>query len=73
MSAARLTEGQKQEILTLYIVGARSAGIAERFGVHHSYPGLLAKRRGVKARRSDVARVAMSNAAFARRLAGAAS
>lgn len=62
MSAPRLTEAQKCEILAAYLEGERSTTIAARFGVHISYPGLLAKRHGSKLRRGDDARKHMSAA-----------
>lgn len=45
MSAPRLSAAQKSEILQAYGRGERLKDIAARFGVHQSYPGVLAKRR----------------------------
>lgn len=52
MSAPRLTSFDKGSILAAYIVGEPIKSISERFGVHPSYPGLLAKRRGFSLRSS---------------------
>jgi transposase-like protein len=53
MGAPRLTKEAKQAILASYRRGDRVAAIAARFGVHQSYPGLLAKRRGFAVRKSS--------------------
>lgn len=45
MSAPRLSEFTKREIVKAYGRGDPVAEIAKRFGVDKSYPGLLAKRR----------------------------
>lgn len=55
MSAARLSEQTKREILAAYLAGDLVKHIAHRFGVDQSYPGLLAKRRShaTRSTRSD--------------------
>ncbi len=52
MSAPRLTSTDKGNILAAYVGGEPIKSISERFGVHPSYPGLLAKRRGLFLRSS---------------------
>ncbi|KAB2655915.1 hypothetical protein F9K94_15420 [Brucella tritici] len=52
MSAPRLTSTDKGNILSAYVSGEPIKSISERFGVHPSYPGLLAKRRGLFLRSS---------------------
>lgn len=52
MSAPRLTSTDKGNILAAYVSGEPIKSISERFGVHPSYPGLLAKRRGLFLRSS---------------------
>ncbi len=51
MSAPRLDEKTKLEILKAYREGEPLLSIADRFKVHMSYPTLLAKRRGLSTRR----------------------
>jgi transposase-like protein len=48
MSAPRLSELEKREIVKAYRRGDPIKEIALRFGVHQSYPVILAKRRGAK-------------------------
>jgi len=45
MSAPRLSEKTKQEILAAYRAGEKIKDIAARFGVSESYPSLLSRRR----------------------------
>lgn len=47
MSGTRLTSAQKAEMLEDWMAGRPCAWIAEKYGVDPSYPGLLAKRRGL--------------------------
>lgn len=47
MSAARLSKEQKDQIAYQYLIGINVKVIAKDFGVHHSYPSLLARRRGL--------------------------
>lgn len=44
MSAPRLSAAVKREIVISYRAGVKTKDIADRFGVHESYPGVLAKR-----------------------------
>lgn len=46
MSAPRLAMETKNQIVAAYIAGEKIADIAERFGVHQSYPMFLTRRRG---------------------------
>lgn len=48
MSAPRLTAEQKSRIVAAWEAGENGPSIAMRFGVHESYPMLLAKRRRLK-------------------------
>jgi len=50
MWSMRLTEEQQSMILEAYQRGDPVVEIAERFQVHHSYPTLLARRRGLQTR-----------------------
>jgi hypothetical protein len=45
MWIGRLSSESRDDILKAYSAGERVVDIAERFGVHHSYPALLARRR----------------------------
>lgn len=45
MSAPRLSEFEKREILKAYRRGDPIRDIANKFGVHQSYPAILARRR----------------------------
>lgn len=56
MSAARLSERDKAEILKAYKAGEPIKDIASRFRVDQSYPTLLARRRGVTLRERHVRR-----------------
>lgn len=47
MSAPRLSERVKREIIIAYQRGEAVRSIAERYGIHESYPGVLAKRRSI--------------------------
>lgn len=46
MSAPRLTKEQRSAILLDYIKGVPVKKLAAQYGCHHSYPSLLARRRG---------------------------
>jgi len=46
MSAPRLSRERKHEIINAYLAGEKVDLIAAQFGVHHTYPGILAKRYG---------------------------
>lgn len=50
MSAPRLTADQKGAIVAEYVAGVKVEAIAASYRVHSSYPGLLAKRRGLRQR-----------------------
>lgn len=50
MWTMRLTPEQQTQMLEAYQRGDPVIDIAERFGVHHSYPTLLARRRGIQTR-----------------------
>lgn len=50
MSAPRLTDELKSEILSAYVAGDKLTVIAARFGCDQSYPTILARRRGVAVR-----------------------
>lgn len=50
MSGPRLSKEQKAEICKAYEAGENITLIASRYGVHPTYPGLLAKRRNLKPR-----------------------
>lgn len=52
----KLTAPQEHDILARYRAGEAVASIAADYLVDPSYPGLLAKRRGVKLRQSAEAR-----------------
>lgn len=45
MSAPRLSEETKRQILDAYLAGEKIAVIAHLFGVDESYPRILFKRR----------------------------
>lgn len=45
MWSRRLSQEQQAELLNAYSRGDLVVDIARRFGVHHSYPALLARRR----------------------------
>jgi transposase-like protein len=47
MSAPRLSEYTKRQIVKAYGAGETISAIAKRYGVHESYPGALAKRKAV--------------------------
>lgn len=42
----RLTKTQRAAIVAAYLANVPAETIAERYGVHKSYPGMLAQRRG---------------------------
>lgn len=63
MSSPRYSDKDKAEILRRYAAGEASAIISDAFGCHASYPGLLAKRRGLPLRHSDRCRRKMAEAA----------
>lgn len=67
MTKALLTEEQKQAILEAYRAGRAISDIAREFGCDQSYPGLLAKRRGVALRQSRAVRDRLSESARGRR------
>lgn len=46
MSAARLSEEEKQALVRAYRRGEKIDAICARFGVDRSYPRILARRRG---------------------------
>lgn len=46
MSAPRLTQEIKQAIVADYLAKIPIRELAEKYGVHQSYPGLLARRYG---------------------------
>lgn len=46
MSAPRLTKEQRSAILLEYLGGTPVKKLAAKYGIHHSYPALLARRRG---------------------------
>jgi transposase-like protein len=48
MSAPRLSEFTKREIVKAYGRGDTISSIAKRYGVDESYPGTLAKRKAVQ-------------------------
>ncbi len=50
MSAPRLTDYVKDQIVAAYLAGEACSKIAERFKVNVSYPWILAKRRGLPMR-----------------------
>jgi len=52
MSAPRLNMLQKFAILAEYEAGVRVTAIAAKYGVHQTYPGLLAKRYGLVLRQA---------------------
>jgi transposase-like protein len=54
----RLSDEERLAIVRAYEAGEPTAEIAARFGVDHSYPGLLAKRWGVKLRSPAKSRAA---------------
>lgn len=56
MSAPRLDKATKDRIVAAYVAGDKVADIAERFGVHPSYPGMLAGRRGYPTRLQEALR-----------------
>lgn len=63
MSGPRLTEADKRAVLRAYGAGEKIAAIAARFGIDHSYPAHLARRRGlprrmVRCRRPDFIEIA---------------
>lgn len=47
MSGPRLSEKVKREIIIAYGRGVPVGMIAQQFGIHESYPGVLARRRGI--------------------------
>jgi hypothetical protein len=51
MWSRRLTTDQQASLLEAYARGDHVIDIAQRFKVHHSYPTLLARRRGIPTRR----------------------
>jgi hypothetical protein len=46
----KLLDWERQSILDAYSSGEKSDAIGEEFGVNRSYPGLLAKRKGLATR-----------------------
>ncbi len=52
MSAPRLDSETKDKIVAEYLAGVKIHEIAKRFRVDPSYPGLLARRRGVALRQN---------------------
>lgn len=44
MSAPRLSSETKRKILDDYLAGEKIAHIAAKFGIHESYPRILARR-----------------------------
>ena len=52
MAAPRLSDLIKLAILAEYVAGAPIKIIGARYGVHQSYPGMLARRRGIEFRLS---------------------
>lgn len=66
MSARRLSNEQRDEIVRRYASGENVTALSHEFGVDESYPGLLAQRRGVSLRKSADVRERMANAARAR-------
>lgn len=46
MWTKRLTKEQQDLVLKDYVEGVPVSTIAERFNIHHTYPSLLARRRG---------------------------
>lgn len=69
MSAARLSEWQKTDLLNAYLRGEKVKVIAMIYGVDESYPGLLAKRRNIPLRWSEEKRANWSQKCRARRRA----
>lgn len=57
-----LTPAQKRDVLARYAAGEFVACIAADYLIDPSYPGLLAKRNGVKLRQSEEARRSHSEA-----------
>ena len=53
MSAPRLTTAQKREIVRRYKAGDPISNISADFGVHVSYPTVLARRYGASPRSSE--------------------
>ena len=47
MSTPKLSRQEKHHMLQMYLAGVNIKEIAFAFGVHLSYPGLYARRRGV--------------------------
>lgn len=47
MSAPRLSAKAKRDIVLAYGRGEPVADIATRYGIHFTYPGILAKRRDI--------------------------
>lgn len=66
MSAPRLSKQARNEIVSRYLAGEKVVVIALEFGVHQSYPALLAKRRGIRLRAPNSARDRMSERAHTR-------
>jgi transposase-like protein len=52
MSAPRLSVEIKQAIVRDYLAKIPIRALAEKYGVHQSYPGLLSRRRGVEPNRN---------------------
>lgn len=52
MWANRLSKDQRDAVLDAYSKGVPVEKIAAEFGVHHTYPSLLARRRGLNTRMS---------------------
>ncbi len=51
MWTQRLTDAQQSRVVELYTQGVPVSQIAQMIGCHHSYPTLLARRRGIPTRR----------------------
>ena len=50
MSAPRLSKDTKNAIIAEYVAGVKTHAIAAKYGVDRTYPGILARRRGVAQR-----------------------
>jgi hypothetical protein len=62
----RLTNLQRDAILRDYLAGEKICVIAARHGVHESYPGVLATRRGHRNRWGNIQRENMADATRSR-------
>ena len=56
MSAPRLSKHDKDALLADYREGISIHELAQKYGVHYTYPGILAKRRGVHLRQPRAVR-----------------